>query len=51
MVTISKTNTITNLEIDFVMSDGKELKGCHSGEYPIDGSLVSYGTSKKIIIL
>jgi len=36
IVRINKSNGVTNLEIDFIMNDGKELKGCHSGEFPID---------------
>lgn len=40
-VNITQTNGITTLEIDFVMDDGKQLKGCHVGEFPIDPNTLS----------
>jgi len=45
-VNISQTNGMTTLEIDFTMDDGKELKGCHTGEFPIDPDLTTLSVSE-----
>lgn len=36
VVKINQNNNITNLKIDFIMADGKELKGSYSGVFPIN---------------
>ncbi len=40
-VKITKDDDLTSIEIDFMMDDGKILKGCHVGDFPIDPTISS----------